>query len=73
MIESSRRHGQFESRSTARSVHVWHFIPATANDGPSIQNWENEGGRLATTDETDVAAEVDETYRSANIPPSSPR
>jgi hypothetical protein len=57
MIESSRRHGHFDPRRHTNSSRPPRALgPAAEDGGPSIQNWENEGGRLATTDQNDAPA-----------------
>jgi hypothetical protein len=48
MIESSGRHGHFDPRwHTNSSRPPRALVPAAEDGGPSIQNWENEGGRYA--------------------------
>ena len=57
MIESSRRHGQFDSRWHTESSRPPSALVPVAEDGdPSIQNWENEGGRYSTTNKADAPA-----------------
>ena len=57
MIESSRRHGYFDPRwYTKSSSPLRALVPAAADGGPSIQSWENEGGRNSIADETDAGA-----------------
>lgn len=57
MIASSRRQGHFDPRwHTNSSRPPRALVPAADDGGPSIQNWENEGGRYATTDQTDAPA-----------------
>lgn len=57
MIESSRRHGHFDPRwHTNSSRPPRPLVPAAEDGDPSIQNWENEGGRYATTDQTGAPA-----------------
>jgi hypothetical protein len=60
MIESSRRHGHFDSRWHTENSRPPHALVPVAEDGdPSIQNWENEGGRYSTTNKADAPAGLD--------------
>jgi hypothetical protein len=55
MIESSRRHGPLDPRwHTGSSRPARAQTPAARDTCPSIQNWENEGGRYPTVNETDA-------------------
>jgi hypothetical protein len=57
MIESSRRHGHFDVRwRTESSRPPRALVTAAADGGPSVQNWENEGGRHSTNNQTDAPA-----------------
>lgn len=57
MIELSRRHGHFDPRWPTKSLSQPRApVLATEDCGPSIQRWENEGGRYAMNDETDRPA-----------------
>jgi hypothetical protein len=52
MIESSRRHGHFDPRWRTNSLSARPgAIPAARDSCPSIESWENEGGRYSTTHE----------------------
>jgi hypothetical protein len=55
MIESSRRQGHFDPRWHTDSSRPPRALASAAEDGgPSIQNWENEGGRYSTNDQTEA-------------------
>jgi hypothetical protein len=56
MIESSRRRGHHDPRSNFTSTRPPHSVHAATNGDPSLQAWENEGGRYATADHPDVPA-----------------
>jgi hypothetical protein len=52
MIESPRRHGHFDPRWRTNSLSARpRAIPAARDSSPSIQIWENEGGRYSTNHE----------------------
>ena len=56
MIQSSRRHGHLDPRWHAISPSVPIAVrPVGADEDPSIQSWENEGGRHSTSDEIDAS------------------
>jgi hypothetical protein len=60
MIEPSRRHGHFDPRwHIASSRPARALAPAPEGGGPPIQNWENEGGRHSTNNQTAAAAGLD--------------
>jgi hypothetical protein len=60
MIESSRRHGHFDSRwHTESSRPPTALVPVAEDGDPSIQNWENEGGRYSTTNQANASAGLD--------------
>jgi hypothetical protein len=57
MIESSRRHGHFDPRwHTPGSRPPRALTPAAEEGDPSIQNWENEGGRSSTNGKDNAPA-----------------
>jgi hypothetical protein len=57
MIESSRRHGHFDPRWHTKSENPPRaLVPATEDGDPSVQSWENEGGRSSMSNENDVSA-----------------
>jgi hypothetical protein len=51
MIEPPRKHGHFDRRWHRLRPQRHVLLPAAAgNDGPSIDRWENEGGRYSIAD-----------------------
>jgi hypothetical protein len=66
MIQSSRRHGHFDPRGHINSSRPPPALaPAAEDDVRSIQNWENEGGRYATNNQTGARAGL-EWYAFSN-------
>ena len=60
MIELSRRHGYFDPRwHTRRASRPRELVLAAKDGDPSIQRWENEGGRYAANNDTDAPAGLD--------------
>lgn len=60
MIESSRRHGYLDPRWNMTKTRARHPLRAAEDgDHPSIQNWENEGGRYSSAGQKDAPGGLD--------------
>jgi hypothetical protein len=70
MIESSRRHGHFDTRwDSNRRASPRAPQPGTESDSVSIQDWENEGGLYSTNNQTDTPTGLEwRAFSSRNFP-----